>query len=48
MVGLFGDFQGPVIKAMRERSEEMSEVLKKDRESGGSYDAVVRLSQLGQ
>ena len=48
MIGLFEDFQGPVIKAMRRRTEEMSEVLKKDRESGGSYEAVVRLSQLGQ
>ena len=48
MIGLFGDMEGEVVKKMRARVEEVSVELKKDRESGGSFDAVVRLSKVGQ
>jgi len=45
--GLFGDINGEEIGKMREKLEEMSTVLKEDRESGGSYEAVVKLSRFG-
>jgi len=47
MIGLFGDLDGEMVKKMRLKLEEMSGVLKKDRGSGGSYEARVTLSRLG-
>lgn len=47
MTSLFSDLDSEVVRKMRSRLEEMSAVLKKDRESGQSHDAVVRLSRIG-
>ena len=48
MTNIFGDLQGEAIKGMRVKLRNMSDVLKKDRESGASFEAIKRISQLGR
>ena len=46
MMGLFKDLDGELAQKMRANLDEISAVLRKDRDSGGSYQSVLKLSRL--
>lgn len=47
MLDLLSDLNGEMSKRIRLKMEEMSEILRKDKETGLSHEAVVGLSRLG-
>ena len=48
MNDIFGALDGDEIRRMRTKVEELSEVVKRDRDGGKSHEAVLRLSKFGQ